>query len=169
MPLIGSPPQILTAERVRELFNYDPDTGLFTRRIAIGYRGRFRKGDVPGTDNKNGYIRIIVDYKKYYAHRLAWLHVFGYLPEEIDHIDRNRSNNRISNLRPATHAQNLSNALRLRTKSGLKGAYRFQNRWKSSITSTGKQIHLGLFDTAEEAHAAYVAAAKKYHGEFARY
>ena len=157
---------MITAERVRELFDYDPDTGLFTRRIAIGYRGRFRKGDIPGTDNKNGYIRIIVDYKKYYAHRLAWLHVFGYLPDEIEHIDNNKSNNRIVNLRSATHAQNSSNAPKRRRNAGLKGAYPYKGRWKSSIASAGKQIHLGVFDTAEEAHDAYVAAAKKYHGDF---
>jgi hypothetical protein len=159
---------MITAKRVRELFNYDPRTGLFTRRIAVGSRGR--KGDNPGTDNRNGYLRIIVDYKKYYAHRLAWLHVFGFMPPKLDHIDNNRSNNRVSNLRIATQSQNLANISKPRhNTSGFKGVHwaKQNKKWMAQITINGKYIYLGTFPTAEEAYSVYVAAAKKHHGTFA--
>jgi hypothetical protein len=159
---------MITAKRVRELFNYDPSTGILTRRIAVGSRGR--KGDIPGTDNMNGYRRIIVDHKKYYAHRLAWLHTFGYMPAAIDHIDGDSTNNRIDNLRPATQSQNLMNRKSAaRNTSGFKGVCwdgRYVKKWKAQIQTNGENIYLGTFATPEEAHAAYVIAAKKLHGEF---
>jgi len=106
----------------------------------------------------------------YYAHRLAWLYVHGkWPPAEIDHKDCDPANNRISNLRLATHAQNAANAhLRRTSTSGLKGAYRHQKKWLAQITYNGRRIYLGVFDTDKEAHAAYVAASKDLHGSFTR-
>jgi hypothetical protein len=161
---------MITAKRVRELFNYNPATGRLTRRIAVGSRGR--KGDSPGTDNRNGYTRVIVDYKKYYAHRLAWLHVFGFMPTEIDHIDGDRTNNRINNLRPATRTQNMANSKRPKSSSrSPRGVYwvKANKNWKAVISINNRSVHLGTFLTPEEAQAAYAAAAKKHRGEFARY
>jgi hypothetical protein len=151
---------------LKTLLAYDPVTGLFT-----WVRSNSKKrvvGTTAGTRHPHGYIRINIRRKMYYAHRLAWLYVHGkFPPQEIDHIDRDPSNNRISNLRLATHAQNASNAPKRRTNaSGFKGAYRHQGRWTSRIQHNGDGIYLGVFDTAEEAHAAYIGASKICHKEF---
>lgn len=159
-----------TAKRVRELFDYDKSTGLFTRRITVGRHGRFRKGETPGTENGNGYVRMYVDSKRYYAHRLAWLHTFGSMPSQLDHIDGDRSNNRIDNLRISTQSQNLANRTKSpRNKSGFKGVCRddrYIKKWKAQITINRKNIYLGTFLTAKEAYAAYLGAAKIGHKEF---
>jgi HNH endonuclease len=154
---------------LKTLLSYDPATGLFIWKASDSTKPII--GTVAGTLHSHGYIRIKIKKKFYYAHRLAWLYVYGKFPEqEIDHKDRDPANNRIDNLRLATHPQNASNAPKRRTNAcGLKGVIAHQGRWMARIGHKGKNIYLGVFDTAEEAHAIYVIAAKKYHGEFARY
>ena len=156
-------------ERVIELFEYDPDTGVFKNRIS---RGRAKAGARAGADTGHGYRRIIVDYKKYYEHHLAWLIVHGDWPDEIDHIDGDRSNNAISNLRLATRTQNCANGGWATGLSGLRGVYKDWRRpelWYAKIQVGRRQIYLGYYDTPEEAHAVYLAAAEKYFGEFAHH
>ena len=157
---------MITQERLKELFDYDPETGWFTNRFS---RGRARDGDRAGSPTGHGYRRIIIDYEKYYEHHLAWLYVYGEWPEELDHKDRVRSHNWISNLRPATRTQNNANSERMTGSSGLKGAYLDYrvSRWYSKIQIGGKVKWLGHFDTAEEAHEAFMVAAENLHGEFA--
>jgi hypothetical protein len=105
------------------------------------------------------------------AHRLAWMLYYGReAPGMIDHRNGDRQDNRIENLRIATHSQNGANARRhSRNTSGLKGASWMPKRgkWQASITVRNKQIGLGYFDTKEEAHAAYLIAAREHQGEFA--
>lgn len=159
---------MLTQQRLKELFNYDPETGRFIRLVGRSGPGA-RAGDVAGCDNGQGYIRIYVDGKGYKAHRLAWLYVYGDLPAEIDHVNCDRSDNRIGNLRPATRKQNRSNCAAYRNNtSGYKGVSACGEKWRAQIQSGGKKKALGLFRTPEEAHEAYVAAAKEWHGQFAR-
>lgn len=146
-------------ELLVDLLTYDPETGdFFWKRPAGGF-------------SPNGYRYIKVGAKQCLAHRLAWLYVHGEWPDAlIDHIDGNRSNNRIGNLRKATHSQNGANAKRhSRNRSGYKGVSfdKSKNRWQASITVQNKQIHLGRFKTKDEARAAYMTAAKFHHGEFA--
>jgi hypothetical protein len=114
-----------------------------------------------------GYWVIGIAGKLYKAHRLAWLYVYGDLPEYLDHINRNRTDNRISNLREATKPQNGGNA-KVRRDGRLKGAYwhKREKRWASAIGINGKSIWLGQYATEEEAHAAYCKAAKKKYKEF---
>src|SRR5690606_34614864 len=96
---------MLTQQRLKELLYYDPETGIFTR--LVGRSGpRARAGDVAGSDNGKGYIRIYVDGRPYKAHRLAWFYMHGEWPEEIDHRNGERADNRLSNLRPVTRQQN---------------------------------------------------------------
>ena len=99
--------QLVTAERLRELLTYDPGSGLFVRNTA---RGGYGIGSVAGWLMKTGYIQLSVDGDKYYAHRLAFLWMESRIPEYVDHINRNTSDNSRNNLRPCTHRQNMENA-----------------------------------------------------------
>ena len=158
---------MITAEFVRQLFDYDPDTGTLSWKVS---RGCVKAG-TPITSQSKGYLQVMINKQNHKAHRVIWLLVHGQWPnEELDHRDGNRSNNRLNNLRPATSAQNKMNkACRDDSAAGLKGAFQDKRdgRWCSRITVGGKYIHLGRFATAEEAHAAYAAAAHKEFGEFA--
>jgi len=151
-------------EALNEELIYNKETGQF-----------FWKKEA-GTITGHGYRYIRVNGKMMLAHRMAWLMAYGEDPGEklIDHINGNRLDNRIENLRLATFSQNGANAKRhSRNTSGLKGASKvlkrgkWTGRWQSSITVRNKQFNLGYFDTKEEAHVAYLAAAKEHHGEFA--
>ena len=151
----------LTADRLRELTNYDPDTGVFTWAIS---RRKCRKGDRAGCVARNGYILIRIDDRLYLAHRLAWLHVHGRWPtEQIDHIDRNRANNALNNLREVTNAQNAYNQKARQNKSGFTGVHKENSKWRAEIKVSYKTVNLGLFDTPEEAHAAYIEGKRRLH------
>jgi hypothetical protein len=159
---------MLTAEELREQLDYDPETGVFTRRVTRS--SRVKIGDVAGWPDKDGYVRVRVLSRVRAAHRLAWLHVYGvWPPNEIDHINGMRGDNRIANLREATHAENSRNRKKLRNgRCALKGVYIKGARFCAKIKKHGKHTHVGCYDTEEEAHAAYVAAAEKEFGAFAR-
>src|SRR5688572_649482 len=153
----------ITLARLRELLHYDPETGLFTWRVR---RERCQLGGVAGTIYPDGYHYLWVDWGRYKAHRLAWFYMTGQWPkDEIDHIDCNRSNNAFANLREATGSQN---HFRINGKRPIRGVYLVRpNRWRAMIGVRGKDIHLGYFDSAEEAQKVRRAADKKYFGEFA--
>ncbi len=157
----------LTAERLRELIHYDADTGVFTRRVKLC--NRVHVGDVAGSIMKNGYWRLRVDVNQYRLHRLAWLYVYGTWPTKfIDHIDGDPSNNRITNLREATNAENMQNVRRAQIKNkstGLLGVTFDKSRGKFSanITINGKTRKLGRYSTAQEAHQAYLTAKRELH------
>lgn len=139
----------------------------------------FRDGQRVGTTHGNGYLKVTIRKVPYYVHRLIWAWHHGAIPEgmEIDHIDGSRDNNKIENLRLATRGQqNHNKAAHKNCISGLKGAHYNGDRcrdqgyapWHSQIRIQGKLIYLGQFWTAEEAHAAYVAAAKEHCGGYSR-
>lgn len=156
-------------QRLRELFSYNPFTGEVCRKVDVP---KSHSGDVVGTVNSRGSLICRVDYRILYVHRIAWaLHYGCEPPEIIDHINGIPSDNRICNMRAATTQQNNWNrGVHRRNKSGIKGAHwsSLEKRWRSSVKVNGKSIHLGWFDTAEEAAAAYRIAARRYYGEFAR-
>lgn len=162
---------IITAERLREVLSYDPESGLFTWKVYRG-GGSPLVGKAAGSLTKKGYINISIDRRAYRAHRLAWLYVYGEWPTcQIDHEDTVKHHNWIGNLRSATQSQNIANGRRRRNNtSGFKGVifYRRHQKWVARICKDRKNTYLGLFHTPEEAHAAYVEAAKRLHGEFAR-
>lgn len=159
----------LTAERVRELFNYNPDTGVFTRRVPTGRHGCWKAGSIAGSPRKKGYSKIAVDGKEYLVHRLAWLWMTGFWPEgDLDHKDGNSRNDAFENLRPATVAQNMANAkLRCDNKLGIKGVT-YNSRYARPYLAWMNGKYLGCFSTAEAAKAVRTSSAKKYYGEFAR-
>lgn len=122
-----------------------------------------------GIDGK-GYVRIGIDGGQYRAHRLAWLYVHGVWPKsQIDHINRNRRDNRICNLREATGTQNNGNMPARNVSSKYKGVgwHKETRKWRAFIRIKGKAIHLGVYNYEFDAHEAYMSAAKAYFGEFA--
>lgn len=159
--------------RVLQLLSYDPDTGVILRRIKRP--GRAPAGSIAGSRHR-AYIIIGVDGVNYPAHVLAWFMVTGeWLIDKIDHQDGDGFNNRWTNLREATRTQNSMNrGLRCDNATGLKGVIRrsearYRKRpYVARITVAGKLRSLGYYATAEEGHAAYLAAAKVHFGEFAR-
>jgi hypothetical protein len=156
----------LTAEQVRELLDYAPETGLFYWRET---RGSVAAGSEAGTLHIGGYRLIRIGGVGHRAHRLAWLYVHGEHPiGEIDHKNGNPADNRIANLRQCSHAQNTRNVARRSNRSGFKGIYRHRSKWRAEITVNGRRIHIGVYSTAQDAADAYDAAARFYHGEFAR-
>ncbi len=155
----------LTVERLGEVLSYEPEMGLFRWKRRTS--NRVKVGDVAGRMNGNGYIRISIDGGHYYAHRLAWLWANGAWPEfEVDHRDGDRSNNRIENIRQASHAENGQNqALRATNTSGRHGVSwsRQHCKWAAYIVSGGKKRHLGLFDCLDKAASAYLEAKRLMH------
>lgn len=161
----------LTAERLREVLNYEPQSGRFTWRVRLSNRtDADRQAGI--VCKRSGYRLIGIDGAVYKASRLAWLYMVGLWPvDRVDHANLNRSDDRWENLREATHSQNLANTgLWSHNTSGFKGVHFHSQsgRWRARIAKDGKHISLGLHDTPEMAHAAYCVAAKRLHGEFAR-
>lgn len=157
----------LSHAEVTEHLHYDPETGKFTRKKTAG---GVRAGATAGCIDSRGYVLIGVNGVQYQAHRLAWLYVHGHWPSDlIDHINGDTADNRLFNLREATVSQNaLNRAAMKNASSGLKGVtfHKATGKWRSQYYRSGKQRHLGLFDTPEEAHEAYCNAAKREYGEF---
>jgi hypothetical protein len=154
----------LTRARLRELLHYDRNTGEFRWLERVG--DEVRPGSVAG------YVQVRVQGRNYRAHQLAWLYMTGRWGRPmIDHRDGNSTNNRWSNLRQATASRNNANRRRPgNNTSGYKGAVlcRKSGRWHAFIRSRGRRIYLGSFSTPQAAHAAYVTAARKLFGKFAR-
>lgn len=156
----------LTAERIRNLLDYNPETGELRWRNNMN--GNAMAGSVAGSPQSAGYISIRIDSRPYLAHRLAWLHVHGEWPaNQIDHVNGVRYDNRLVNIRETDNRgnqQNLHNA-HSDNKTGLLGAYwhKGAQKFSAQIMIDGNLKYLGLFNTAEEAHAAYLEAKRKFH------
>lgn len=164
---------VLDAKRLREVLDYDSETGVFTWKYRAEARVQWNAcwvGKKAGCIGSRGYVNIYIDNKQYKAHRLVWLYVYGCWPEEeIDHKNLCRSDNRLDNLRLATRIQNCGNQTSYKNnKSGVKGIFWFQNRWCAQIQYQGQKCHLGRFRTPEEACRAYEQAAAEHFGVFAR-
>lgn len=160
----------LTQEKLMSILDYDPLTGLF--RWNKESCKRLVKGAVAGTLD-NGYTMIGIDRKQYRAHRLAWVYVYGYMPtEQIDHINGLKTDNRIENLRLATHGQNCANrTLQSNNTSGYKGVCFIKSlgKWRARIGHDKRKIDIGFFETPEQASIAYEKKAIELHGEFAKF
>jgi hypothetical protein len=150
---------------LHQVLKYDPDTGIFTWSKKISSRSVVGN---PAGCLRNGYITINIFKKRYQAHRLAMIYVYGHCDsKDVDHINGITHDNRIANLRFATRSENKQNRLSTQpnNKSGYTGVD-WHNRsqgWRATITTMGKQKHLGIFKTKEEAYAAYLNAKRQMH------
>jgi hypothetical protein len=150
--------------KLKHFMHYNPETGIFTRLVNSTST---KKGSVAGYMSTNGYVNIGFNNRAWRAHRLAFLYMTGEIPEFVDHIDRNRSNNKWVNLRPATRLQNNTNRpLQKNNRLGLKGVRKHRNKFHASLYINDKYHWIGSFDDPNEAHEAYKAYAKQHHGEF---
>lgn len=153
-----------TLENVRRFLDYNPETGVFTSKMCRQGCSK-RVGEPVGTLEQTGYISVSILGKRLLAHRLAWFYVYGEMPEfYVDHKNMVRTDNRLSNLRAATHmenSQNTSNAPRPhKTSSPYRGVFweKSKRKWYAKIRTNYKQQHLGYYDLPEQAHDAYVSA-----------
>lgn len=157
--------QDIDISRLRDLLAYDPDTGVFTWRVRSGPRAAAES--VAGSLKSNGYRRIMVCGADCFAHRLAWAHANDRWPAgQIDHIDGNRTNNRIANLRDVPQSINMQNQRAAHSNnksSGMLGVCADGDRWMARIRVDGKRLYIGTFDTKELAHASYLAAKRIHH------
>jgi hypothetical protein len=142
---------------------FDPQTGMFTHLLI--------KRNKVGAISQKGYLKIMVNYKMYAAHRLAYFYMTGQWPEQIDHINGNRSDNRWCNLRSCSAEEQRFNLKKYKNNtSAATGVYWYkrQNRWTASIDANGKRENLGYFDNKEDAIAARRVAEQRHFGEFRR-
>lgn len=154
-------PDMLTHERLLEVLDYDPETGVLTWRVS---RGTARRGSAASHVGAEGYLRVRVDGRLYSGHRLVWLHVHGVWPDQIDHINGVRTDNRICNLREVTPAQNMQNKGQYRSnRSGCRGVswHKKSGKWVAQITVDGKKHHLGLRSSLEDAQQLYLEARRR--------
>ena len=160
---------MLTAEYLREVLHYTPETGVFVWRH--NRQGHVKAGDVAGSVGSHGYVAIGIKGTKYLAHRLAWLYVHGGWPRRyLDHVSRDRVDNRIVNLREAEPWQNSANSPAHKdSSSGLRGVSAAKGKWNARVMVSGKLHLLGTFSKIEDADAAVRAARHLYAGEFAPY
>lgn len=156
---------MITQEYLKNILEYDHHNGNFKWKINVC---NVKNRETAGTVRKDGYVKISIDKKQYYAHRLAWLYFYGVYPDKfIDHINGNTNDNKINNLRLATHQQNLTN-IRNKPKhntTGYLGVYfdKKRKKYASQIFVNKKHIHIGYFNDAENAHKAYLDTKRKLH------
>ena len=156
----------LTQDHLKSLFDYK-DGDLYWKKNA----GKIKSGTKAGSVLNSGYRSIVFNRTRYQAHRLIFLFHHGYLPQYIDHIDGNRLNNFIDNLRPATKSQNAINkSMDIKNTSGFRNVYwhKGYKKWRVSLMVGRKTVHIGSFNDLELAGLVAAEARRKYHGEFAR-
>lgn len=156
--------QNLPPDLIRQLLDYEPETGAlrWKEKPSIGVAA----GAIAGYLTRRGYACIRIHGHEWKAHRVAWAHYFGAWPKaEIDHINGEKSDNRIANLRDVDRRTNQQNERRARANNstGLLGVSRKKNRFVALIHKDGKRYRLGNFSTAIEAHEAYVRVKRVLH------
>lgn len=153
----------LTHERLIDVICYDEKTGIFTWKKP-SKNGPARPGSLAG-NRKRDYASVTIDTEAFRAHRLAWFYVYGVWPDYIDHINGIKTDNRLENLRSVSNSVNMQNlkVARADSKTGLLGATPKGKRFVATIALRGKKWQIGIFDTAQEAHEAYLIEKRKVH------
>lgn len=157
---------IVELARLKAALDYDEHTGLFT---WVKPRVGIKAGTKAGSRHNCGYVAICIDGRDYLAHRLAWFWHYGTWPIYlIDHIDGNRANNAIANLRDVPRIFNAHNVRRANrdSKTGFLGVTKIKRGFEAQIATRGVHYHLGVFKTPEQAHEAYIAAKRVLHPGF---
>ena len=157
---------MLTQDYLKSIFEYNSETGIFTRKIS---KGNCKAGSIANSKNHKNYIVIKINNKNYLGHRLAWLYIHGYMPILIDHINCNPSDNRLCNLREATLNQNQHNRkVNKNSKSQHKNIFfnKKRNKFQVIIQVNGVQKMIGRYESLDEAIIAAQNARIEYHGDF---
>lgn len=159
----------LTRKILKTYLNYNAKTGVW-RWVRSTPNSSAKAGALAGNINNTGYLTISIFGRAYLAHRLAWFYVKGRWPKhDVDHKNTKRDDNRFRNLRAATKSENLGNSKKRKdNKTGYKGVSFRRGKWVAYIGLAGRNRFLGSFSAPEKAHVAYLAAAKKQWGRFAR-
>lgn len=155
---------MITQTRLREVLEYDPETGIFTWKVTLS--NSVPAASRAGTLHPNGYVYIHIDRRGYLAHRLAWLYITGSWPQDqLDHINGVKNDNRWVNLREADNRLNLENQRKAHrnNKLGVLGVTPSQGKFRAVIRHLGHLRHLGYFATRELAHTAYLKAKRGLH------
>lgn len=162
---------MVSQQYLKEVFDYNPDTGVFKRKKAFSNRSKV--GEVLRAKQAGGYVVININGRVYRAHRLAWMYVYGEWPEgDIDHINGVKDDNRLCNLREAERSQNLCNTRTPKTNtSGYKGVSwdATRGKWVAKLCLRNKQYPLGRFDNLEDAVLTVQMKREQLHGEYARH
>ena len=153
----------LTVQRLHQVLDYNKETGVFvwkhrdTHKEKLGQRAEIK--------TTHGYLQITIDNSVYYAHRLAFLYVNNTWPNVIDHINGEKTDNRIINIRSVSQKTNIENVRKVRKHNSNKllGVYASKDKFQSKISVNGTCIYLGRFQTKEEAHEVFLQAKRKYH------
>lgn len=157
---------MISYDELVKRFHYDPKTGEFTRKLRSGKKPEKKVGTI----STDGYAEARIDNKRYFLHRLAWLYMTGEWPRhQIDHINRDKLDNRWANLREASGRQNGWNKPKMpNNTSGFKGVtfHKQTGKWQAQINYFGRNKYLGIFTKKNDAKQAYEAEAKSLHGEF---
>lgn len=160
---------MITQDILKTHLSYNPDNGIFLRLISNN--SQIKVGDIAGSLSDDGYIRIQILGKSYKAHRLAWLYVYGKFPTYIDHIDGNRTNNKLNNIRQCSLSENQKNTkIPIHNKSGIKGVSwnKAYCKWEVNARLNCKKYFLGRFDEISIAAKVYDDFAIQNHGDFYR-
>lgn len=155
----------LSFEEADKLLSYDQVTGKLSWKVA---RKKCSVGDVAGSySDPRGYVAVKINYRRYWAHRVCWLLAKGNWPaHQIDHINRDKSDNRLTNLRECTPSENLQNLPRkANNTSGHTGVsfHKQSGKWRAIIVAKGKRFDIGSFATREQAISARIAAKVQHH------
>ena len=156
----------LSQAMLNDLYEYK-DGELFYKKSPVW---KIAVGSKAGSVNSQGYVKLSIDGKKHSAHRVIFMMNHGYLPEEVDHINGNRADNRIENLRASTKVENHYNEkIRSNNKSGVKGVswHKASQKWQVIVTACKRKINMGLFKDFELAELVAHEARAKFHGKFA--
>jgi hypothetical protein len=155
---------LISLERLKELLHYDPQTGIFTRNVRRG--NNTKEGEICGSVDADGYLRMMLDGRVYRLQRLAWFYCYGVWPNGVvDHKNRVRDDNRIDNLRDVSQSVNMENQTNSRSArgTGFLGVTVCQSKYQARIQKDGRPFFIGSFSTPEEASRAYWDAKKRLH------
>ena len=161
---------MITQQELKELLHYNPETGIFTWKVSTARR--VSSGDVAVTKRKDGYIQIKLNNELILSHRLIWIYMYGYLPKYIDHINGQRDDNRIINIREVSNQQNsLNSKISKNNTSGIKGVYwdKSRNKWTVRLAIDGKGKFFRRFDDIDLAKLVIEEVRNKYHGKYANH
>lgn len=164
----------LTRKYLKEVMSYDQEIGIFTWNVRKDVPKNWNKkyaGNIVGWNHSHGYKQICINYKKYFFHRLAWFYVYGIWPKEIDHIDRDKANNKIENLRDVSHIRNCYNRdSGKKALSGYKGVSydKRYGTWGANVRINKITKYLGTFKCPTAAHLARCKAVEELSAEFAK-